>query len=156
TLQQGQRQDELDVTMSVEALVVTGADKRPSLMPSMDRRLGEADVVAGLQSGPTGLGLALWTAGPFGPQGARVLAQPEGQPGAVSRGTAPKTTFFGPPRSAVARQPEPALEPLRFTILTAITTDVAKNNRREASIYDQTSQSAAQHTRLKLLGGFNE
>src|SRR5215471_2679221 len=123
TLQQGQRQDELDVTMSVEALVVTGADKRPSLMPSLDRRLGEADVVAGLQSGPTGLGLALWTAGPFGPQGARVLAQAEGQPERDYRAIAAKNIFIGPPRSAVARQPETDLEPLRFTILTAITTD---------------------------------
>src|SRR5262249_31358552 len=33
TLQQGQRQDELDVSLSIEALVVTGADKRQGLMP---------------------------------------------------------------------------------------------------------------------------
>jgi len=151
-LQQGQRPDDLDVTMSVEALVVTGADKRPELMPSIDRRLGEADVVAALQSGPTGLGLVLWTAGPFGPHGAGILAQPERDYSAMSA----KNIFLGPPRSAVARQAETDLEPLRFTILTDITTDKAKNDRRWASIYDQTNQSPAQHTTLKLLGGFNE
>jgi hypothetical protein len=151
TLQQGQRQDELDVSMTVEALVVTGADKRSTLMPAIDGRLAWADAAAALQSGPTGLGVVLWTAGPFGPHGPTVLAQPERDYSAV----ATKNIFFGPPRSSVAAAPTLQLEELRHTILTDITFEVAKN-RRWASIYDQANQSAKDHSTLKTLGGWNE
>jgi hypothetical protein len=151
TLLQDQRQDELDVTMTVEALVVNGADKRDTLMPTLNKQLGQADVVAGLQTGPTGLGAALWAVGPFGPRGPGVLAQPDRDYSAM----AAKNIFFGPPRSATAARPVTQLEELRFTILTDITKDLEKN-RISASLYDQANQAAKDHTTLRTLGGFNE
>jgi hypothetical protein len=151
TLQQNQRQDDLDVTMSIEALVVTGSDKRSTLMPAIDGRLAWADAATALQGGSTGLGIALWTAGPFGPHGPTVLAQPDRDYSAM----AAKNIFFGPPRSAVAAAPVLQLEDLRYTILTDITWDRLKN-RRWASLYDQANQGAKDHSTLKTLGGFNE
>jgi hypothetical protein len=151
--QQGQRRDELDITLQVDALVVAGADKRTTLMPAIDRRLVAADALAVMSSGPTGLGAVLWTAGPFGPHGPGVLADPERDYRAMSA----KNIFFGP-RGAVAtpKPNETPLEQLRYTILTAITTDYAKGGRREASLYDQSSQAPDQRTRLRTTGGWNE
>ncbi|HEX5269477.1 MAG TPA: hypothetical protein VFW33_03270, partial [Gemmataceae bacterium] len=40
------RPDELDVTMTIEALIVAGADKRPYLLPNFDRKLLTLDVAA--------------------------------------------------------------------------------------------------------------
>jgi hypothetical protein len=147
---QGQRPDDLDVTMSVEALVVNGADKRPTLMPGMDRRLGEADVVAGLQSGPIGLGALLRADGPIGLHGPGVLAQPERDYSAMSA----KNIFIGPARGAVvAKTNETELEPLRFTTLNEITTAVSPQGRRQAMIYNVADN---EKMRVKTLGGFNE
>src|SRR5439155_7855353 len=56
--------NELTVHMMIEALIVTGADKRSYVLPNIDRRLLAADLAATLQHGPTGLGLVLWAAGP--------------------------------------------------------------------------------------------
>jgi hypothetical protein len=151
TLLQDQRQDELDVSMTVEALVVNGADKRETLMPIIDNRLRGTDLLAGLQNCPTGLGALLWAVGPFGPHGPGILAQPERDYSAMSA----KNIFFGPPRSAQAARPVTQLEDLRHTILTDITYDVDKK-RISASLYDQANQAAKDQTTLRTLGGFNE
>jgi hypothetical protein len=151
--QQGQRRDELDITLQVDALVVAGADKRATLMPVMDRRLAAVDALTALSSGPTGLGQLLWTAGPFGPHGPGVLADSERDYRAMSA----KNIFFGPPGAAATPKPnETPLEPLRHTILTDITTDYGKGGRKEASLYDQSAQKPHERTRLKTLGGYNE
>src|SRR5262245_36635699 len=66
TLQQGQRPDELDITFTIDALVVHGADKRPTLIPTIDRRLAMADLTGTLRGGPSGFGAVLSLAvGPF-------------------------------------------------------------------------------------------
>ncbi len=63
----GQSQvNELDVHLVIEALIVTGADNRTWLLPNIDRRLLALDLASGLCQMPTGLGLALWAAGPTG------------------------------------------------------------------------------------------
>lgn len=61
------RNDELDVRMVVEALIVSGADKRTWLLPAIDRRLLALDLINGLRRAPSGLALAAWAAGPTGP-----------------------------------------------------------------------------------------
>jgi len=145
--QQGQRQGELDVALQVDALVVNGAEKRQTLLPVISRRLLAADAFAALSQGPTGLGAALWAAGPFGPTGPRVLAEPERDYAALSA----KNIFFGPPVRIATQQNPTQLEPLRFTSLNEITKDVDKS-RWHAMLYDV---SANDKYRLRTLGGFN-
>lgn len=147
TLQQGQSRDELDLRMTVEALVVTGAEKRATLMPQFDRRLAAADITTAVSFNPTGLGLALWAVGPFGPLGPGNLAEPARDYSAIAY----KNIFFGPP-PAVVKQTEPETELLRHVTLTSITIDVARK-RREAALYDRFTN---RQTRLRVMGGFNQ
>src|SRR5439155_10004632 len=113
----------LDVSLNVEALVMVGADKRTTLLPGLDQRLQAVDALAAMSHGPAALGIALWTAGPFGSQGPGVLAVPERDYQAMTG----KNIFFGPPAPAVAKAAETDIEPLRHTILTDITTDYARS-----------------------------
>lgn len=147
--QQGQRRDELDVTLTVDALVVQGADKRTSLMPTRDRRLLAADAFAAMSGGPTGLGAMLWAAGPFGPHGPGVLADPERDYSAL----AAKDIFFGPPVRQTAQQNQTEVEALRFTTLNEIFVDPGRSPPRySAMLYDVSSNDKS---RLRTLGGFN-
>ena len=66
----------MEVHLTIEALIVNGADRRPYLLPNIDRRLLAIDLAANLQHGPTGLGLATWAVGPSGRLGTGLLAEP--------------------------------------------------------------------------------
>ncbi len=149
TSTQGQRRDELTVAMTIEALVVNGAEKRPTLMPSLDRRLAMADIVATWTGNPTGLGVTLWTAGPFGPQGPGILADPPRNYEAIST----KNIFFGPPAAVTVQRTEPEVENLKYAFLTDITIDSSPGGRREANIYDRYANA---RSRLKTTPGFNQ
>src|SRR5437016_3040900 len=76
---------ELDIHMTVEALIVAGAENRPWLLPGVARRLLVLEPVAALQQAPSGMGLVVWAAGPTGPLGPRVLAQPPRQYAAIAK-----------------------------------------------------------------------
>src|SRR5437879_7659647 len=82
---------ELDIHMTVEALIVAGAENRLTLLPGVTKRLEALDTVAALLQAPTGLGLAIWAAGPTGPLGPGVLAQPSRQYAAIAK----KNIFLG-------------------------------------------------------------
>jgi hypothetical protein len=148
TTQQGQGRDELDVSMAIEALVVTGADKRATLLPTVDKRLAVLDALTAMRGGLGGLGGALWAIGPLGPHGPGILADPE-RDYAVMRF---KNVFFGPPTPQVAQRSETEVEALRFTILNEITLIHTGSGRRQAMLYDQSSN---EKSRLKTTGGFN-
>src|SRR5207248_780597 len=89
---------ELDIHLTVEALIVAGAEDRADLLPGVSRRLLALDAVAALQQGPTGLGLVIWAAGPAGPTGPGVLAQPPRQYAAIAK----RNIFLG---SVAAERP---------------------------------------------------
>jgi hypothetical protein len=148
TAQPGQGRTELDVSLTVDALVVQGADKRTTLMPTRDKRLVAADAFAAMSWGPTGLGAVLWAAGPYGPSGPRVLAEPERDYSALAF----KNIFFGPPVRQAAQPNQTQVEALRFTTLNEITFSFGASGRRTAMLYDV---SANDKMRLKMLGGFN-
>jgi hypothetical protein len=147
------RTDELDVRMTVEAIIVTGADSRSWLLPNVDRRLLLADLAAGLRRGPTGLGLALWAVGPTGPTGPEMLAEPPRYYDAI----ASKNVFHGrtpvaPPKPDTPRETgnPPELLPTRFTYLTDITTN--DRGRTESFLFDRSSNK---RFRLRSAVGFN-
>jgi hypothetical protein len=127
------RPGELDVDLTVEAIIVNGADKRPQLMPFIDRRLVAIDTVATLRGAPMAFGLATWGAGPSGPTGPRVLAEPQRNYAAI----AAKNIFFGPAPVAAPKPPEPDAEVLKFVKLNSITRDYNRfDKRREGYLYD--------------------
>src|SRR5262249_22830075 len=91
------RANELTVHMTIEALIVTGADKRSYVLPNIDRRLLAAALAAALQHGRTGLGMVLWAAGPSGPAGPGLLANRHSA--ATPSGEAMADMFFDTPRN---------------------------------------------------------
>jgi hypothetical protein len=149
------RANELTVNMRVEALIITGADKRAYVLPNIDRRLLAADLAATLAHGPTGLGLALWAAGPSGPMGPGLLAGQRSGPAPAGEAVealfnesprayeaiAKKNLFFGKSASASDRQDlgSPVWMAPRFVHLTGITTnDVGKVT---GSLYDVSTNN---------------
>jgi hypothetical protein len=150
TFQQGQRRDELDINLTIEALAVTGAEKRPTLMPVLDRRLAALDTITALRGGPAGLGAALWMAGPFGPVGPGNLAEPARDYSAIAY----KNVFFGPTQDTASTKPaEPQLELLKQVYLTTVSTDFARNGRREAMLWDRYNNLSPH---LRTSPGFNQ
>jgi hypothetical protein len=140
-----QRQYDLDINLSIEALIVHGA------MP-IDRALVAADLVAGLAHGPTGLGVLLASAGPRGPAGPGLLADPPHDLPRQYASIADKNIFFGPPPPPPpARPPErPAgTDMTQFTFLTDI---VRSDARSEAFLYDRYNNS---RTRLRGSTGYD-
>src|SRR5260370_20065 len=71
----GQQPTDLDITITVEALILDGAEKRPDLLPGISPKLWELDVIAGLRGAPTAVTLLPWMCGPTGPFGPRTLAR---------------------------------------------------------------------------------
>jgi len=144
-----QRRDDLDINLTVEAIIVNGTSKRPQLMPLIDRRLVALDVVSSLRGAPAGLGMALWGAAPSGPAGPRVLADTERNYAAI----AAKNIFFGSTAPATQRPPEPEAEVLKFVKLVSIDTDLNRyDKRREAALYDVWNN---EKSRLRSGAGFN-
>jgi hypothetical protein len=144
TTSPGQRQGELDVDLTVEALIVNGADNRPYLLPNLPRRVLALDVLTALRGGPPGLALAGWSAGPTGPLGPQTLASTP----RLYASIAGKDIFHGP--SQVVREDrKEEVDPTRFTKLVNITQTESHN---EAIIYDQYNN---RKTRLRVRRGYN-
>jgi hypothetical protein len=58
---------ELDITLTIEALCLNGAEKRPTLLPIVDRWLLALDLLSGLRGGPLRLAGLPFFVGPGGP-----------------------------------------------------------------------------------------
>jgi hypothetical protein len=128
----GRPSTELQININVEALVVTGADPRPYVLPNIDRRLLAADAMAALSGRPYGLGQLLWAAGPSGPNGPGVLARSRSEYAAIAK----KNIFTGPPEKEPSKG-EPVLV-TRFVKLTDIS---RTNGSYEAVLWDQFSDT---------------
>jgi hypothetical protein len=86
-----QQRNELDVTLSIEALSLTGADPRKTLLPVIDSRLLAIATVAALRHAPVGLALAPDALGPRGDLGPGKLATTERDYTQMAK----KDIFFG-------------------------------------------------------------
>jgi hypothetical protein len=110
------KQDELDVRMTIEALIVKGADKRPYLLPNIDRKLLAVDVAPALFPHAP---MVLWASvspGLFSPSG---LADPTRDYTALAK----KNIFLGRPPKEEKKQEEGTPEWMapRYVHLSAIT-----------------------------------
>lgn len=124
--------NELTINLTVEALVVAGADARPWLLPNIDRRYVAADLAMALRRGPSGLGLAFYALGPTGSHGAEVLAEEERDYAVL----ATKNIFLGrPPPPQDTSSPE-WMAP-RYVYLIDITTN--DRGRTETILYDRST-----------------
>jgi hypothetical protein len=158
--------NDLTVHMTIEALIVIGADKRSYVLPNIDRRLLAVDLAAALQHGPTGLGLVLWAAGPSGPAGPGLLAGGR-RAGAAPSDAAMENVFLDPPRryASIARKnvflgrppadsddlgPPEWMAP-RFVHLTGITTNDI--GRTTGSLFDVSTN---RWSRLRATSGFDQ
>ncbi|HMC65402.1 MAG TPA: hypothetical protein VKI65_10730 [Gemmataceae bacterium] len=127
-----QRPNDLECNLTIEALIVTGVENRPQLLPNVPSRLLVLDTVAALGGGPTGLAVAAWAAGPGGPLGPGMLAEPERDYTAV----AARNIFFG--RQAMPARSNEYGDVLRFIHLTDIT---RTENKLEAFLYGRSDKS---------------
>jgi hypothetical protein len=142
TTRTGQKPRDLDISMTIEALIVNGAESRTGLQ-AMDRRLVLAafDVLGARSRGVGGLATAAVLASPTGPMGPGNLAQPPRDYLAL----AARNIFLGPPPNQFED-----VDPTRFIYLTEIT----DNGRRpEAFLYDRYNN---RHTRLRASAGFDD
>jgi hypothetical protein len=143
-----QRPGELDINLTIEALIVSGANSRPYLIP-LDRRALAVEAVSALRQGPAGLGWLLAAAEPTGPLGPRVLAEPARQYASLGD----KNIFYGPPPPPPPppppKQSTPGMDMTQFTFLTDI---VHSELRGEAFFYDRLNNS---RTRLRNSAGFD-
>jgi len=142
TVTQAQRPNDLDVNLTIEALIIAGVDNRPQLLPNISKRVLLVDAVAAMQGGMAGLGMAGWAAGPAGPLGPEVLAEPSREYDAI----ASKNVFFG--RRPVT--PKVNVDVREFVYLTDITrTDL----KLEAWLYDRYNGIKK---RLRASAGFSD
>jgi hypothetical protein len=144
TARPNQRPGELDIKLTIEALLVTGAEDRAQLLPEPDRRAAVLDAVAALRGGPGGLGLVPWASGPSGPLGPGVLAVPPRQYAAIAR----RNVFFNQPAAPVER-PAEEVQVTQFVYLTDIT---HTEKGAEAFLYDRYNN---RRIRLRASAGFN-
>jgi hypothetical protein len=126
------RADELDVRMTIEALVITGADKRSHLLPNYDRRLLAIDVAPVLFPAPP---LVLWTSLSPGLLSPGELAEPTRDYSLIAK----KNIFLGrPPKDKPPQQTEDDGTPEwmipRYVYLTDITQTPL---RMESMLYDR-------------------
>ncbi len=151
-----QRTGELDFEMTVEAVIINGANNRSYLLPNISRSLLTLDVVTGLWGGvgqvglatpsPPGLTLvpwAVWAAGPTGVQGPRILAQQTRQYASIAA-----KNIFTAPAPVFVRERQDA-EVTQFVKLNSISRD---ERRSEACLYDVYNN---RNTRLRAEAGFN-
>jgi hypothetical protein len=66
---------ELDITLTIEALCLTGAEKRPTLLPIVDARALALDVLSSLRGGPVWLAGLRFMVGAGGPGASERLAE---------------------------------------------------------------------------------
>src|SRR5262249_35040549 len=141
----GERPDELDVTMTIEALIMTGAEKRDYLQPGPDKRMLALEVLVGLRRGPIGLGFVPWVAGPTGPLGPPILAEPPRQYASISG----KNIFFGNASlSSPDRTKEIDASPFTFLIYIGGNSE----DKPQAFLYDRYNNKK---TRLRNSAGFD-
>jgi hypothetical protein len=142
--QQPQRTRDLDITMTVEALVVAGGENRESLLP-VERRLlsAEAALLGAAPRGPAAAAVALALADPRGPLGPSSLAQPPRD----YRAVAANNIFLGPPLQL--SEPRDDVEVTRFVRLIDITHG---ERRTEAFLYNRYTN---QYYRLRTTAGFD-
>jgi hypothetical protein len=134
---------ELETTLTIEALVVKGAGNRPTVLPGIDQRLLAIDTVTALRPGTSGLGLALWGAGPTGPVGPRTLAQPTRDYLAILS----KDIFMGP--APPSGREAATVEVVRQVFLNSIT----DNGRGfEGTLYDRWNN---ERQRIRVSAGFD-
>jgi hypothetical protein len=125
TRREGQQPDDLDISLTVEALVLNKGEERPFLMP-FNRRLLSAnlDLLQAAGRGPGGLAVALAAVSPGGPLGAGKLAVPARKYATL----AGKYVFFSPP------PPPPAeVDIAGYIRLTDISTN---EDKFEANLFD--------------------
>ena len=135
-----QEADDLDINMTVEAVVLNGVEPRTSLT-YVDRRLLGLDTASNLRGGPFGLGLALLTAGPTGRLGRSPLADPPRRYADLSL----KNVFF--PKEDDQGQND--IDMTRFVYLTDITQN---EDGIQAWLYDRATNKS---TRLRSQRGFD-
>ena len=119
--------------MTIEALVLTGADKRDYLIPGVDRSSLALCTAVNLQGGPGGLWLVPWLFGPTGPYGAGRLA-PEHREYAAIAG---KNIFFG---AEIVERKRDAIDVTQFVFLTDIMKTVSKTEATLYNRYDNRQQ----------------
>jgi hypothetical protein len=135
-----QRPDELKIKLTIEALIVTGADNRPYLLPNIDRRLVAIDAVTALRGGPAGLAWGAWALSPAGPRGPAALATKPRKYSAI----AAKNIFTGPPE----RQ-----EIIAITKYVYLTHIIVNDRYSEAYLNDRFNETERQ---LRNQPGFNQ
>lgn len=121
------RPDELEVKMTVEALIVTGADKRSYLTPNFDRKLMAADVMVSLFKGPSPL--VLWASASPGLSSPGLLADPPRNYEVLAK----KNIFLGRQQVSPEEDGTPEWMAPRFVHLTDITRGTL---RMDATLYD--------------------
>jgi hypothetical protein len=141
TLAPGSQPGDLDINLTIEALLVTGAEKRNTLMPGVDKKVLVVDTVTAMRQGPAGVALVGWVVGPTGPFGPGSLARAAGQYDLIAQ----KNIFIGPPQE----RPTEEILVTRFVHLTDITQD---GKRSEAFLYDRLNN---RRTRLRAEPGFD-
>lgn len=149
------RPDNLRVNMTIEALMVEGAEVRPETLVGVDERLVQLDVLAALRQGPTGIALIPWVVGPTGPIAERQLAMlmPKLDYGKIAK----KNVFEGY-KKTIIDDPEPEPPPdygpdqRRFARLTRI---VRGKVRHEAFIYNPYLDKAIRMRESRLFGNFD-
>jgi hypothetical protein len=130
TVVTGQRTDELELNMLVEALIVSGTDPRPYLLPNFDRRLLALDMAASPFPHP---GMIQWAAFSPGLAPRGLLADPERDYKTIAR----KNIFLGRTAKTGPIVLDDGTTPQwmapRFVHLTDITRGTL---RMEATVYD--------------------
>jgi hypothetical protein len=130
-----QQPDELDISMTVEGLVLNGTEARPYL-PYVDRRLIVLDTVSRLRGAPSGLGLAVWA---VAAPGSKLAPTPLAQPPRRYADIVARNIFF----PAEEKKPEAQSDVTQFVYLIDITTN---DKRTEAWLYNRGSSD---YTRLR-------
>jgi hypothetical protein len=139
---QQQPKNQLNVKMSIEALILHDADKRNELLPGVDRRLAAADILVTLCNAPSGFALMPWAVGPTGPAGPPILAVPSREYLSI----AGKDIFFGSVAApeVVASQAD--------SIENIYLTDITYSGKWEAFLYVRFNNTK---TRLRASAGFD-
>jgi hypothetical protein len=138
-----QRPNDLDINLTIEALVLHDAASRDALLPNIPSRSIVIDLITALCGKPAGLALAAWEAGPTGTRGPGTLARQARNYSDI----ATKNMFFGPPPPKT--KPANEIQVARFVFLTDIT---MSKGRYQAFLYDRVNNKK---TRLRTSPGFD-
>jgi len=159
------KDDVVAVQMTIEALVVSGAERRPINLLGVDHRLLALDALTVLEGGPARIALVPMWLSPTGPRGQQILEYQEETAQARDpsspkyeavarrnyRDIAKKNIFQGAPtlEDTSSGPTGEDIEVTRYTYLTDIT---VSEWRSEAWYYIRTSK---RKTRLRVSPGFN-